>query len=79
MVTAIVSLVKTAGKSTFVVRVANPLIMSFCSPLRDFRAVATYEKTNRGSVGNNIKYKCTDCTDYSPSFLTQTDHGPYPN
>jgi hypothetical protein len=31
------------------------------------------------SVGNNIKYKCTDCTDCSPSFLTQTDYGPYPN
>ena len=29
------------------------------------------------SVGNNIKYKCTDCTDCSPSFLTQTDYGPY--
>jgi hypothetical protein len=42
-------------------------------------SIADVDTWNMDSVGNNIKYKCTDCTDYSPSFLTQTDHGPYPN
>jgi hypothetical protein len=58
MVTAIVSRVKTAEKNTFVVRVTNLLIMAICSPSRDFRAVATYEKTIRD---HRTGRKCARC------------------
>jgi hypothetical protein len=56
-VTAIANLVKTAEKSASVVRVANPLIMSFCSPSQDFRAVATYKTVRDHRTGR----KCARC------------------
>jgi Sir2 family len=45
MATATVSLARTAGKNTFVVRISITLFLRLCLSSSDFRAVATYEKT----------------------------------